>query len=98
MHEYVTKPICIWEYTYNVDFSFQCEGKGYNDKSDIWALGCILYEMACLERTFEGTNLPAVIHKIVQVSFTPVKGDYTEGFKELVSEEPLCAFMRMLKG
>ena len=64
----------------------QCEGKGYNDKSDIWALGCILYEMACLERTFEGTNLPAVIHKIVQVSFTPVKGDYSESFKQLVSE------------
>ncbi len=63
----------------------QCEGKAYNDKSDIWALGCILYEMACLERTFEGTNLPAVIHKIVQVSFTPVKGDYSEGFKKLVS-------------
>ena len=42
--------------------------------------------MACLERTFEGTNLPAVIHKIVQVSFAPVKGDYSEGLKQLVSK------------
>lgn len=63
----------------------QCEGKGYNAKSDIWALGCVLYEMVCLQKAFEGTNLPAVIHKIVQVTFEPVKGDYTEGFKQLVS-------------
>ncbi len=63
----------------------QCEGKGYNAKSDVWAMGCILYEMVCLQKAFEGTNLPAVIHKIVQVTFEPVKGDYSEGFKQLVS-------------
>ena len=62
----------------------QCEGKAYNAKSDVWALGCIVYEMVCLVKAFEGTNLPAVIHKIVQVTFEPVKGDYSEGFKQLV--------------
>lgn len=48
---------------------FQCEGKPYNEKSDIWSLGCILYEMACLQKTFEGTNLPALVNKIMKVSF-----------------------------
>ena len=48
-------------------FCWQCEGKLYNDRSDVWALGCILYEMACLQKTFEGSNLPALVNKIMKV-------------------------------
>ncbi|GLG93935.1 Serine/threonine-protein kinase PLK4, partial [Gryllus bimaculatus] len=44
-----------------------CEGKQYDQKSDIWALGCILYEMICLQKTFEGSNLPALVNKIMKV-------------------------------
>lgn len=65
-------------------FAWQCEGKHYDAKSDIWALGCILYEMVCLQKTFEGTNLPVLVHKIVEVSFAPVKGDYSDNLKQLV--------------
>ena len=43
-----------------------CEGKVYDEKSDIWALGCIVYEMACLQKTFEGSNLPALVNKIMR--------------------------------
>ncbi|KAH1007883.1 serine/threonine-protein kinase Nek8 [Dendroctonus ponderosae] len=32
-----------------------CDGKPYNTKSDIWALGCILFEMCQLEKLFDGT-------------------------------------------
>ena len=31
-----------------------CEGKMYKNKSDIWALGCILYELTTLKKAFEG--------------------------------------------
>ncbi|XP_030856391.1 uncharacterized protein LOC100892600 isoform X3 [Strongylocentrotus purpuratus] len=63
-----------------------CEGKPYNGKSDIWALGCILYEMACRQKTFEGTNLPALVNKIMKGQFTPVKGNFSQEFKSLVQD------------
>ncbi|GFR93665.1 serine/threonine-protein kinase Nek8 [Elysia marginata] len=63
-----------------------CEGKQYSFKSDIWALGCILYEMACFQKTFEGSNLPAVVNKIMKVQFSPVKGNYSEGLKDLIKD------------
>ena len=33
----------------------------YTDTSDIWALGCILYELCTLKRAFEGNNIMALI-------------------------------------
>lgn len=47
--------------------TFQCEGKQYDQKSDMWAMGCILYELACREKTFQGSNLPALVNKIMKV-------------------------------
>ena len=41
--------------------------------------------MVCLQKTFEGTNLPVLVHKIVEVSFAPVRGDYSDGLKQLVN-------------
>eukprot|EP00794_Sanderia_malayensis_P019542 gene19542-21474_t len=69
-----------------------CEGKTYNEKSDMWALGCILYEMANLQKTFEGTNLPALVNKIMKGSFAPVKEIFSVEFRvlvrDLLSREP----------
>ena len=65
---------------------FQCEGKAYNDKSDVWALGCIAYEMACLQKTFESSNLPALVNKIMKGQYEQIRGNYSTDFKNLVRE------------
>ena len=49
-----------------------CEDKPYNDKSDVWALGVILYECLTLRHPFEARNQCALILKIIKGKFPPV--------------------------
>lgn len=41
-----------------------CEGKFYNHKTDIWMVGCVLYEMYFLDKPFEGKNIHVIIYYI----------------------------------
>lgn len=36
----------------------------YNEKSDIWSTGCVLYEMAMLSPPFKATSMPQLSQKI----------------------------------
>jgi NIMA (never in mitosis gene a)-related kinase len=64
-----------------------CEGRMYNRKSDIWALGCILYELTALHKAFEGSNLPALVMKIMQGSraLSPLNDKYSQGLTLLIN-------------
>jgi len=42
-----------------------CESKPYTSKSDVWALGCIMYELCTLKKPFAADNLLGLVFKIV---------------------------------
>jgi NIMA (never in mitosis gene a)-related kinase len=60
-----------------------CEEKPYNEKSDMWALGCILYEMATFKHPFNASNQGALIIKILKGKFEPIK-DYSTDLRKMV--------------
>ncbi|XP_044286836.1 serine/threonine-protein kinase Nek1 isoform X6 [Varanus komodoensis] len=63
-----------------------CENKPYNNKSDIWALGCVLYEMCTLKHAFEAGNMKNLVLKIISGSFPPVSVHYSHELRCLISQ------------
>ncbi|KAK3261228.1 hypothetical protein CYMTET_29855, partial [Cymbomonas tetramitiformis] len=61
-----------------------CEGKPYNHKSDVWAIGCVLYELTTFRHAFDATNLPALVMSIVQAQYTPVPTSYSDELRQTV--------------
>src|SRR5262245_35738874 len=50
----------------------QLEGKDADATADLWALGCVLYEMTSGRRAFEGTSQASLIASIMHVQPVPL--------------------------
>ena len=62
-----------------------CEGKNYNSKTDIWSLGCILYELCTLKHAFEGGDMNALLMNIIRGNYQPISSQYSADLRNLVA-------------
>ena len=61
-----------------------CQNKPYNEKSDIWALGCILYELITFCHPFTASNQAALFIKILHGNYTPLPGRTSKDLVNMV--------------
>ncbi|XP_052226578.1 serine/threonine-protein kinase Nek1-like isoform X2 [Dreissena polymorpha] len=63
-----------------------CENLPYNNKSDVWSLGCVLYELASLKHAFEAGNMKNLVLKIIRGSYPPLSPKYSYELRNLVAQ------------
>ncbi|CAH3150225.1 unnamed protein product [Porites lobata] len=61
------------------------QGHKYNQKSDMWALGCVLYEMLTLRKVFDATNPLRLVSDIVKGQYEEIDSQYTSDMHSLVT-------------
>ncbi|XP_023661235.1 serine/threonine-protein kinase Nek4 isoform X2 [Paramormyrops kingsleyae] len=58
--------------------------KPYNYKSDIWALGCCVYEMATLKHAFNAKDMNSLVYRIVEGKLPQMPSKYNPQLGELI--------------
>lgn len=62
------------------------ESRPYDEKSDIWAIGCVAYEMCSLHRPYEALNTPALYIKILTGDRKELSLGYSSELRTVVDE------------
>ena len=61
-----------------------CSNQPYSNKSDVWALGCVLYELCTLQHTFDAQNMKMLIVKILDGRYKPIPAIYSADMRNMV--------------
>ncbi len=63
-----------------------CQDVPYSTKSDIWAVGCLLYELCVLKPAFEAKNLLSLFYKIIKGEYIKIPQRYSEDIHTLIEK------------
>ena len=61
-----------------------CKDLPYNDKSDVWSLGCVLYEMVTLRHPFEGKTRVEIYDKIINGNYEGIDKYYSLELRRMI--------------
>jgi len=63
-----------------------CQKQPYATPSDIWALGCVVFELCAMKVPFEAQDLPQLVDKIVRGTIPRIPSIYSRELGDIVGE------------
>lgn len=57
----------------------------YNAKSDIWSLGCVVYELICQKPPFDAKSMNDLFKVVIRGKFEPIPETYSAGLQRIIN-------------
>lgn len=57
----------------------------YDAKSDMWSLGCVLYEMVALRPPFRAEDMEGLYHKVVRGQYPRIPAHYSQDLADVIA-------------
>jgi hypothetical protein len=61
-----------------------CEGRKYNAKTDVWSLGCVLFELCTLRHAFCAQDMGGLLMSITNGNYGSIPPTYSRELKQLI--------------
>lgn len=57
----------------------------YDSKSDMWSLGCVIYEAACLKPPFRADDMESLYRRVIKGDYPPIPKSYSSDLQLIIS-------------
>jgi len=63
-----------------------CEEKPYCSKTDVWSMGCVLYELCTYKHPFDAQTQVGLFNKILKANYDPLPPTVNKDLSYIVSQ------------